>query len=432
MIFVGLDWAESDHAVCVLDAEGGVLAKRQIPDSSAGATQLQALLATLAEDPEQVVVGIETDRGLLVRFLIAAGYQLYAINPLAASRYRERHRTSGTKSDPGDAKVLADLVRTDRHNHRAVGSDSRKVGALQVLTRSHQRVIWTRQRQLNQLRNLLREFYPAALDAFGTDLAAPEALAVLGRAPTPLRARSLSQKQLVSLLRRAGRQRKLEPMAAKLQATLRIHQLELPHEVADAYGTSVETLVQVITVLGTQIQSLEAALTEQFQGHPDAEILTSLPGLGMVLGARVLAEFGDDPTRYADSKARKCYAGTAPITRTSGLRRSVHKRTAGNTWLVDACTRWAFCSLRASAGARRYYWVQRNRGKTHQQALRSLANRLVGILHGCLSSRKGYDERMAWPELAAVTTDELANNPHTCLKMTANRHGTRHSTPASA
>lgn len=432
MIFVGLDWAESEHAVCVLDEHGGVLATRQIPESTAGMSQLQGLLAGLAAEPEEVVIGIETDRGLLVRFLEAAGYQLYAINPLAASRYRDRHKTSGSKSDPGDAKMLADLVRTDRHNHRPLVGDSSGVEALQILTRSHQRAIWTRQRQVNQLRNTLRECYPAALAAFG-DLAAPEALAILQRAPTALRARSLSQKQLVGLLRRAGRERKLEQTAAELQEALRAPQVELPREVADAYGRTVTGMVGVIAALSAQIQTLEAALGDQFQGHPDAEILTSLPGLGVVLGARVLAEFGDDPTRYSDSKARKCYAGTAPITRTSGLRSSVHRRTACNSWLVDACTRWAFCSLRASPGARGYYLKQRARGKSHQQALRALANRLVGILHGCHRSRSHYDERVAWPELDALARgNEPADNQNKSLKMTGSRPGSSTSITASA
>jgi transposase len=175
MVFVGVDWAEAHHDICVVDEAGKVLGKRRVPAGLEGVRQIHELVAAQAEQPEQVVVGIETDRGLLVGALLAAGYQVYAINPLSASRYRERHVTSRAKSDPGDAKVLADLVRTDRHNHRPVAGDSELAEAVKVLARAHQDLVWSRQRFVNRLRNTLREFYPAALAAF-KDLDSPEIL----------------------------------------------------------------------------------------------------------------------------------------------------------------------------------------------------------------------------------------------------------------
>jgi transposase len=168
VLFVGLDWAEDHHDVVVMDELGGVAARQRVTEGLAGMTALHQLLAGLVEDPAEVVVGTETDRGLFVRALVAAGYQVYAVNPLAVSRYRDRHWVWGAKSDPGDAKVLADPVRTDRHNHRPVAGDSELAEAVKVLARTHQSLVWTRQRQLNQLRSLLREFYPGALAAFGT------------------------------------------------------------------------------------------------------------------------------------------------------------------------------------------------------------------------------------------------------------------------
>ena len=153
----------------------------------------------------------------------------------------------------------------------------------------------------------------------------------------------------------------------------------------------------VIDRLTHQAVELERQLAERFEGHPDAEILRSLPGLGPILGARVLAEFGDDPTRYADAKARRCYAGSAPITRASGTRLVVLARVARNRRLADACYLWAFSALNASPGARRYYDARRVRGATHHQALRALSNRLVGVLHGCLRHRQPYREDVAWP-----------------------------------
>jgi transposase len=404
LLFVGLDWAEEHHDVAVMGEGGQVVTARRVAEGLAGLTALHELLAAHAEDPAEVVVGTETDRGLFVGALVAAGYQLYAVNPLAVSRYRDRHTVSGAKSDAGDAKVLADLVRTDRHNHRPVAGDSELVEAVKVLARTHQSLVWTRRRQVNQLRSLLREFYPGALAAFGTEVGDRDALAVLQVAPTPTLGRGLSRAKLAAVLRRAGRQRGLEGRAAELQAALRIPQLQGPGVVAEAYGAAVKALVEVIGTLNRQLEQVGEQLEDHFEIHPDAEIVRSLPGLGVVLGARVVAEFGDDPTRYANPKARKNYAGTAPITRASGKRQVVVARLARNRRLADACYLWAFSALTASPGARVYYDRLRAAGATHQQALRALANRLVGILHGCLRHRTTYNELHAWP----ATTENAA------------------------
>ena len=403
MIFVGIDWAEAHHDVCLLDTEGEVLATLRIPEGLEGVARLHAMLGEHAEDPEEVIIGIETDRGLLVGALLAAGYTVYAVNPLSASRYRERHTTSRAKSDRGDAKVLADLVRTDRHNHRAVAPDSELLGAIKVLARSHQNLIWTRQRQLNALRSALREYYPGALTAF-EELGHPDALAVLAVAPDPERGRKLSQARIVTALRRGGRKRNLAKRARKIRAALRAPQLAAPPLAAEAQAANTSALVAVITTMSEQITRLEADLEASFERHPDAEILRSLPGLGTILGARALAEFGDAPDRYVDAKARRNYAGTSPITRASGTSHVVVARYARNRRLSDACYQWALCALTASPGARAYYDDHDPGPRTAKVARRKLANKLVGILHGCLAHRTTYDESVAWPRLA----EELA------------------------
>ena len=177
MVFVGIDWAEKHHDVCIVDREGEILAKGRVADGVEGIARLHEMIATHVNEPEGAIIGIETDRGLLVGALVAAGYQVFAINPLSVDRYRDRHATSGAKSDPGDAKVLADIVRTDRHNHRPVAGDSEIVEAIKLLARTHQSFVWQRQRHVNRLRSALREFYPQALDAFGTELASSDAVA---------------------------------------------------------------------------------------------------------------------------------------------------------------------------------------------------------------------------------------------------------------
>jgi transposase len=289
--------------------------------------------------------------------------------------------------------VLADLVRTDRHNHRPVAGDSELAEEIKLIARTHQSFVWERQRHVNRLRSALREFYPQALEAFGTELASADAIAVLKIAPTPELGRRLSRSKIAAALRRTGRKRNLEPRAEQIQRALRSQQLRASEGLERTSGVIVSSLTGVNEGLNTQIAGLQDDLERSFERHPSAEILRSLPGLGIVLGARVL---GDDPTRYADARARRNYAGTSPITKASGTRRVVLARFARNERLFDACFLWAFASLTKSPGARRYYDLQRARGKTHNQALRALANRLVGILHGCLRQGELYREDVAW------------------------------------
>jgi hypothetical protein len=401
-VFVGHDWAETHHDVHVEDDQGRRLAKARLPEGIEGVARFHELLAAVVEDPGEVLIATETDRGLFVGSLVAAGYRVLAINPMSTSRYRERHSTSGAKSDPGDAFVLAELARTDGHNHRTIAGDSDLGEAIKVIARSHQSLIWTRQRQLNQLRSTLREFYPAALDAFD-ELGSRDALAILQVAPTPALGRTLSRSKIAATLRRAGRQRRIDQRAEEIQTALRTEQLQAAPLVAQAMGATVTALVAVAAELSAQINQLEVELADRFDQHPDAKIIRSLPGLGMILGARVLAEFGDDPNRYRDAKSRKNYAGTSPITRASGKHHVVLARYARNRRLADACYLWAFATLTTSPGARTYYDQHRTAGATHNRALRALANRLVGLLHGCLHHGTVYDEHTAWAHRTATT-----------------------------
>jgi transposase len=406
MIFVGVDWAEAHHDVFVEAEDGRRLGGGRLPEGVEGIARFHEMVGGHAEEPDQVVIGIETDRGLFVSALIAAGYQVFAVNPMSTSRYRDRHSSSGAKSDPGDAKVLADMVRTDRHNHRPVAGDSELAEAIKVLARAHQSMIWSRGRQANLLRSTLREFYPAALLAFD-NLSSADALEVLKVAPTPSLGAGLSRSKIAAALRRGGRVRRVDERAEEIQAALRSPQLQGSAVVARATGSSVVATVAVIATMNAQIDELAKELDAGFEQHPDAEVIRSLPGLGIILGARVLGEFGDEPNKYADAKSRKNYAGTSPITRASGTKRVVLARFARNTRLADAIYQWAFASLTASAGARAFYDCHRAAGDTHHAALRALGNRWVGILHGCLTHGSVYDEHTGWghrlePELARV------------------------------
>jgi transposase len=392
------------HDIELQDEQGQVLARARLPEGIAGITRLHALIGQCAgpdAEPGQVMVGIETDRGLWVTALAAAGYVVYAVNPRQVARYRGRHSTSGAKSDKADAHTLADMVRTDFRQLRSAAGDSPGAEAIKVAARAHQTLVWERTRQVQRLRAALREYFPAALEAF-EDLAAADTLELLARAPDPASAARLTRGQITAALTRA-RRRSVPARAAVIAAALRGEQLRQPQPVADAYAATVRSFTVIIAALNGEIATMERQVTASFRGHPDAAIYLSQPGLGDILGARQLGEFGDDPHRYASAKARKNYAATSPVTRQSGKKKTVLARYVRNGRLADALHGQAQSALRASPGARAYYDEQRDRGLDHDAALRALSNRLVGILHGCLKTGTHYDEATAWSHRGTIS-----------------------------
>jgi hypothetical protein len=404
LLFIGDDWAEDHHDLELEDDTGRRLAKARLPEGLEGISRLHALVAEHApadwadlpaeEVAERVFVGIETDRGPWVTALRAAGYRVFAINPLSSARYRERHSTSGAKSDAGDAHVLAEIVRLDRDHHRQIAGDTDLVDAVKLLARAHQTAIWERTRQTLRMRSTLREYFPAAVEAF-EDLAAKDSLLLLARAPSPVRAGKLTRSQVVSALR-AARRHHAEAKADVLLAVLRAPGLRQSPTTEAAYAAVVTGQVGIITALNEQIGQLQEVVAEHFGRHPAADIYLSQPGFGVVLAARALGEFGDDKKRFADARCRKNYSGQSPITRASGKKTVVLARYATNRRLGDALHLQAFSALGASPGARAYYDALRARKIGHHAALRQLANRLVGILHGCLKTGTKYDENTAW------------------------------------
>ena len=392
LLFIGDDWAEDHHDLEVEDETGRRLAKARLPEGLEGISRLHALVAEHApaewaelpseEVASRVYIGIETDRGLWVTALQAAGYQVLAINPLSSARYRERYSTSGAKSDAGDAHVLAEIVRLDRDHHRQIAGDTDLVDAVKLVARAHQTAIWERTRQVLRLRSTLREYFPAAIEAF-EDLAAKDTLLLLARAPSPARVARLTRSQVVSALR-AARRHHVEAKADAVLAVLRAPGLRQPATTEAAYAAVVVGQIGIIGALNEQITQLQEVVAEHFGRHPDADIYLSQPGFGVVLAARALGEFGDDKKRFHDARARKNYSGQSPITRASGKKTVVLARYATNRRLGAALHAQAFSALAASPGARAYYDALRARKIGHHAALRQLANRLVGILHGCL------------------------------------------------
>lgn len=400
-VFCGIDWADDHHDIALVDDTGTVLLQRRISDDAEGWTQLLEAFTAHADSADAPIpVAIETSRGLLVSCLRATGRPVFAINPLAVARYRDRHSVARRKSDAGDALVLANILRTDQHAHRPLPADSEQVQAIAVLARAQQDAVWDRVLAHNRLRSLLHEYYPALLAAFAGKrggLMRPEARALLAAASTPSTAARLTRSQLVALLRRAGRVRLLAAEAARLQAVLRADYLHQPAAVEDAMGIHALALLDLLDAACANADRLAEAATSAFRAHPDAVIIASFPGQGDLTGARILGELGDDHSRFTDARGLKAYAGSAPVTRASGKVRSVTTRRIKNQRLAAAGYVWAFSALTASPGARAHYDRRRARGDGHVAAQRNLFNRMLGCLHHCLATGNTYDEAIAFP-----------------------------------
>jgi transposase len=408
-LYCGIDWATAHHDVAVIDADGRVVARGRVDNDASGFAQLLTLLAEAgdtADDP--IPVAIETDRGLWVAALRATGRAIYPINPLAASRYRSRYAVSGAKSDATDAVLLANIVRTDRDTHRVLPADTELAQAIRVLARAQQDAVWSRQQIGNQIRDLLKDFYPAAITAFADlpdgALARRDARTILAAAATPAQAAKLTPARLRRLLIKAGRKHYLDRDVDRLHAIFADTYLHQPPIVENAMGIQLSALLGQFDAACAAADELAKAATDHFERHPDAEIITSFPGLGTLTGARVLAEIGDDRDRFLNPRGLKAYAGSAPITRASGKKTVVLHRHIKNRRLAAVGPIWALASLRASPGARRHFDNRRATGDWNHQAQRNLFNKFLGQLHHCLQTSQAYNEHQAFPpplELAA-------------------------------
>ncbi|WP_328624230.1 IS110 family transposase [Streptomyces sp. NBC_00353] len=401
-VFCGVDWAEDHHDIALVDAGGKQLAKLRISDDAAGFAQLTGLLAEHGDTEEAPIpVAIETSRGLLVACLRATGRQVFAINPLAVARYRDRHSVSRKKSDAVDAAALANILRVDMAAHRPLPEDSELAQAVAVLARAQQDAVWDRGQAHNKLRSQLREFYPSVLVAFADKrdgLCSREARTILAAAPTPTSAAKLTRRRLQSLLRQAGRLRGIEAEADRLHEVFHREYLHQLPQVEAALGHQTSALLDQLDTACRNADQLEETTAEAFEQHPDAPIIRSFPGLGSLTGARVLAEIGDDRTRFANAGSLKAYAGSAPVTRASGKSCVVMSRRVKNQRLAAVGYVWAFVSLTRSPGARAHYDRRKEAGDRHVAAQRNLFNRFMGMLFHCLQTGVTYDRNEGLPQ----------------------------------
>jgi transposase len=403
-LWAGVDWSEHLNDVAVVDRSGQVVARARVEESPEGVKQVLRLLGGLRSSHrhsrKHVPIGIESTRSLLVDALRTAGQTVVAINPTVVDRYRGQLTPTKRKSDKGDAALLADILRTHGHRHRSLPEDSESAEAIGVLVRAHWQAQHTRQYQHNRLRSLLREFHPAAMTAWADlrgKLLRSEARAVLRLAPTPTSAARLTTRQLRNALADAGRTRMLDHHAERLHTLFHARVLRRRPAVEDAMGVQAMACLDMLDLACANIDTLTERIEDAFLRHPQAKVYLSFPGVGVLTGARLLAEIGDDRLRFADARGLRAYAGAAPLTWASSTSTSVTHRRIANLRLKATGHTWAFATLTRSAGCRAHYDRRRAKGDRHAAALRHLYGRLLGCLYHCLAADELYDEQVAFP-----------------------------------
>jgi transposase len=386
--FAGIDWASTEHALCVLDDRGEVVLQLLVPHTREGLAGMIRRLRALA-DPTALPVAIERPSGLLVDTLSAAGFPLVPIHPNALKATRPRYSAAQGKSDPGDAYILADVLRTDGHRFRALRPPSDATRALRALVRTRDDLVATRVQLGNQLRSLLESFWPGAACIFA-EITTPIALAFLESYPTPESAARLGQKRLERFLRRhayCGRRSAAE-LLGRLHSAPAGKTGELESETK---GALVRCLAAVLRPLVEQIRETEGLIAAHLEQHPDGAIIQSFPRSGSVCAAQILAELGDDRLRFATHEQLAAEAGVAPVTRASGKHHAVTCRFACNKRLRQALTTLADNSRHASPWARALYRDARARGCDHPHAVRILARSLTRVIWKCWQERTTYD-----------------------------------------
>ena len=387
-LFVGLDWGAYAHAVCVIDPAGTVLARFEPEHSAAGLADALARLAKLAPAAD-LPVAVERPTGLLIDTLVGAGHPVVPIHPNVVKASRPRYSAAGAKSDPGDAFLLADLLRTDGHRFAPLTPASDAVRALRARVRTRDDLVAERIALSNQLRALLDRFWPGAARAFA-DLASPIALAFVRRYPTPKRAARLNVAHVQSFLdhqRYSGRRSAAEVLERVRAAPVG----QVGDAEARASGELAVALVDVLSVLVERLARLTRDIEREVGEIATGRLLMSLPRAGKLNAAQILAELGEDPARFGSEQRLAAEAGVAPVTFASGRSRGVAFRYACNKRLRRALTGWANNSRFSSDWAAGVYARARARGKSHPHAVRILARAWVKVLWRCWQSAEPYD-----------------------------------------
>ncbi len=388
LFFTGIDWATGNHAVCVMDAGGKIVAGFTIEHSADG---IAALLRRLARHGEaaDMPVAIERPDGRLVDLLLEAGHPVVAVKPNAIKTWRDGEVLSGAKSDAGDAAVIAEYLRLRAHKLKATAPYSDETKALRTVVRARGDLVEMRVAATSQLSALLDAHWPGAKAIFA-DVESPISLEFLTRFPTPASARHLGEKRMAAFLTKHGYSGRRS--VAELLARLRDAPPGAAGEaLSEALRDTVLAAVGVLTALNASVKNLDRSAAAHLGEHPDGAIFTSLPRSGQIKAAQVLAEWGDARQAYEHPDAIAALAGVTPVTKESGKHRAVHFRWACNKRFRVAITTFADNSRHASPWATKIYNDARASGKDHPHATRVLARAWIRVIWRCWLDGVPYD-----------------------------------------
>jgi transposase len=384
--YAGFDWASDHHDVVIVDRHGQVVADFQIEHTTAGwqhwREQVAAFGAALA-------ASVETSQGVVVEQLLQSGVAVYPVSPLSAKAYRERKVPSGHKTDRLDAWSLADALRVDGHGWKALAPEDPLVAELRLLCRDEVALIEERTALINQLQSALREYYPAALEAF-EDWTLPGAWAFVESFPTP-EALSAAGKRKWEKFLHTHRLVRAQTYERRLEIFARAGEFVSGEALTRAKSRLALARARLLRTLQGQLDAYRAEIEKLFAQHPDHDLFGSLPGAGPKLAPRLLGEIGADRTRFADPTSLQCLAGTAPVSYQSGQIHKVHLRRHCNKALRHAVHLWANLSRQSCTWAAVYYNQLRERGKSHACALRCLGQRWLKILWKMWQTSTAYD-----------------------------------------
>jgi transposase len=390
--FVGFDWASDHHDVVAVDAQGNVVLQLTFPDTAEGWDTLQRRLQEGVGALDRLAVALETNSGPAVERLLEMGCRIFPLNPKAAQRYRERKSPTGAKSDLLDAWSFADALRTDGHGWRPLVGDDPLTQQLRILCRDEVRLIQQRTGLVNQLRQVLHDYYPAALEAF-EDWVSPSAWAFLAKFPTPQALVAAGRRRWEKFLH-THKLARPQTYAKRLEIFARADQFAAGPVVTSAKSRLAMAVVAQLQVLQKQLDQYRHAIEQLFAQHPDNDVFGSLPGAGPKLAPRLLSELGDDRGRFDDPQAIQCYAGSAPVTKKSGKRCWVHFRRGCNRQLRATVHLWVNLSREKCVWAEVYYQHKRQEGKSHACALRCLAQRWLKVLWKMWQTHTRYNEAL--------------------------------------
>lgn len=389
---IGIDWSDRSHAICIREIDTRrVLAEFLIEHSAEGIEHLEEKINALGRAPDECGVAIETNRGMLVNYLLGVGYHVHPIPPAAVIAYRNRQRRTGAKSDADDARLLADILCQDRDLYPPLANDSPLARELQATSRGRAQLVKHRTQTINQLKRSLKTYFPVAINLFSR-LDTQIARAFLAEFPTQQAIGETTDQELRAFFKAQGYKcpQKIPGLIARLRAPV----IPVPAWQAEAGSRLTAALLAELAVLSEHIQTLEKRLTELLAQHPDATIFQSLPRAGFVLVAGFIGEFGDCRDKFKDAGALQALAGTAPVTIQSGLTKKTAFRFACNKPLRHLLQQFARQSAYpgGSAWARGYLANQFERGHSQSRAYRALANRWLVIIFRMWQDRSLYDE----------------------------------------